>query len=629
MDTGIAMTQTTVRRALGAALLLALGGGAQAAERVSAVWSGQSVRIATVEAPQALGQSKTAHHSERSIGLRMLPGQGDVLVAGGAVHADADSDGQLDAGETIDYHYTVLSLGDAALSGLSLGDSFGAVTCPQTTLAAGAHMVCTRSHAVTPAEATAGAVANTVTVTGTDAGSLPVSASDVLFTQTLGGNAGVRVFKVPSLETDADTSGVPSVGDLLRYTFVVKNSGGEALSSVLVSEPDASRIDTAIVCSATTLGGAAFAGNGSGALASNDAVLCQADYTIRTADAALGQVLNLSEVTATAPVYGAVVGTGASTVVAQEQGVRSLLLDKRIVSGGTFAAVGDVIAYAYDVSNTGNLPLAGPVTVADDRTTVACPALATVGNGDSALDPGETVTCTATHVVTVADVMAGSVVNVATATVEGIDSNTDTATATGPAIPLSIGVSKVTASVTGRNPVTVEFRMRVRNYGALPLSGVQVDEDLRAAFPLPVAFAVQSVAVTGTAAANAGFDGEGDTGLLDPSQSTLAVGGEIGITLVLELQPAGERGPFYNTVLASGAGPDDTVVSDVSVSNDSPDPDSNGRPDEEEPAVVQIPRGIEPVPTPAVIPVAGTPGLLLLALVLLLGGAIAIPRSRG
>ena len=33
----------------------------------------------------------------------------------------------------------------------------------------------------------------------------------------------------------------------------------------------------------------------------------------------------------------------------------------------TYSAVGDVISYSYAVKNTGNVTLAGPVTVADDK----------------------------------------------------------------------------------------------------------------------------------------------------------------------------------------------------------------------------------------------------------------------
>ena len=70
----------------------------------------------------------------------------------------------------------------------------------------------------------------------------------------------------------------------------------------------------------------------------------------------------------------------------------------------TYDAVGDVITYSYQVTNTGNVTLAGPVTVDDDKATDrACPAVTTVGNLDGFLDPGESITCTATYTVTQAD----------------------------------------------------------------------------------------------------------------------------------------------------------------------------------------------------------------------------------
>src|SRR5262249_26395043 len=56
-------------------------------------------------------------------------------------------------------------------------------------------------------------------------------------------------------------------------------------------------------------------------------------------------------------------------------------------------AAGQTIAYSYLVTNTGNVSLAGPVTVGDDKiaapNTVNCPNVDTVGDHDNFLDPGE------------------------------------------------------------------------------------------------------------------------------------------------------------------------------------------------------------------------------------------------
>ena len=58
-----------------------------------------------------------------------------------------------------------------------------------------------------------------------------------------------------------------------------------------------------------------------------------------------------------------------------------------------YTASGQVITYTYSVSNTGSVRLRGPVTVFDDKAIVTCPDVSTIGNGDSFLDPGESLTC--------------------------------------------------------------------------------------------------------------------------------------------------------------------------------------------------------------------------------------------
>jgi hypothetical protein len=61
---------------------------------------------------------------------------------------------------------------------------------------------------------------------------------------------------------------------------------------------------------------------------------------------------------------------------------------------------------------------------------VTCPDLSTIGDLDANLDPGESVTCTASYTVTQADVDAKGVTNIATASAGQVDSAAESATVT-------------------------------------------------------------------------------------------------------------------------------------------------------------------------------------------------------
>lgn len=337
------------RRFLGLGLALCLG--VNLADAADLMETGPEARDAFTASmgPEKHAAGALRHRSKGILDGGDITGQGIVLVAAGAVHDDVDTDGLLDAGESIDFHYTVINLGSSALSALGVSDSFGPVVCPQVALAPGEHMVCTRSYAVDAGDQADGAVGNLVEVAGLDAESRDVQASDATLTQNLGGGAGVRVFKSPDVLLDADASNTVSVGDVLRYTFVVKNSNAETLGTITLAEPDPSRIDTPITCNATSLGGLGFGANGSGTLVSNDVALCTADYNVDAADVAAGEVTNLVEVAASAPIAGEIVGTGTSLVLIPQV---DITLAKTLTGGGPVAEAGELLTYTLTVTST-------------------------------------------------------------------------------------------------------------------------------------------------------------------------------------------------------------------------------------------------------------------------------------
>ncbi len=285
----------------------------------------------------------------------VTPAQGVVVLSGGGIFNDSNSNGLLEAGETISYHYTVYNAGTLALSGIAVADIDGPVICTPASLSVNAWTSCTSVHVITPAEQAAGMVFNQVDISATDANGGPVQGGDFVLTQNLGGNAGVRVFKSPLLYDDVDGSGYASAGDVLRYTFVVKNDNAQALGSVNLTEDNPLHIDGAIICNPTTLMGQPFTGLGSGSLQSNDVVLCSADHTITPAEATAGTANNLVEATAAPGVGSPVQGTGASAVAIPT--AANVTLSKALTGeSGSLPGVveaGETLTYTLTLSNSG------------------------------------------------------------------------------------------------------------------------------------------------------------------------------------------------------------------------------------------------------------------------------------
>lgn len=142
-------------------------------------------------------------------------------------------------------------------------------------------------------------------------------------------------------------------------------------------------------------------------------------------------------------------------------------------ANSTFNTVGQVINYAYVVTNTGNTTLTGPVSVADNKVAVTCPNLNTVGNQDNNLDSQESVTCTSAYAITQADLNAGSVTNTAMAAAGGINSNSVNTT-------VAMTENKVLTLTNTANPTTynqanqtITFTFSIKNSGTAALGPAQ------------------------------------------------------------------------------------------------------------------------------------------------------------
>jgi hypothetical protein len=80
-------------------------------------------------------------------------------------------------GQVVPFAFVIVNTGNVTMSNVVVTDpKVGSVSCPQTTLAAGATMTCIASYTVTPADVTAGRVVNTASVVGAPTGGTPLAA---------------------------------------------------------------------------------------------------------------------------------------------------------------------------------------------------------------------------------------------------------------------------------------------------------------------------------------------------------------------------------------------------------------------------------------------------------------------
>ncbi|MFP5218931.1 MAG: hypothetical protein ACLGIG_04235, partial [Actinomycetes bacterium] len=222
----------------------------------------------------------------------------------------------------------------------------------------------------------------------------------------------VTIPQGPSILVDKSaepTSGL-ALGDEVVYTVTVENDGNVTLSDVTVTDP---------LCTPVYVSG----DDGDDLLQVEEVWTYECTYEITQADVDAGSVTNTADGSA---FFGDTEVTDDGTAVVTIPQNPALSITK-VADPTSYSAVGDVITYTYVVTNTGDVTLPGPFTVDDDKATVTCPDTASLALGAS-------ITCTASYTITQADLDAGEVTNVATATNGTVTSPPATATITRTAV---------------------------------------------------------------------------------------------------------------------------------------------------------------------------------------------------
>jgi uncharacterized repeat protein (TIGR01451 family) len=388
----------------------------------------------------------------------------------------ADADEPVTAGDVITYSFTVTNTGNVTLSEVTVSDPLvgdAAIDCGDGTnvidaLAPDGGVTCTASYTVTQADVDSGNVTNLASVTGTPPSGVPLT--PVQDTTTVI----AEQISAMTLEKLSDAAPDVALGDVITYLFVVENTGSVSLTGVTVSDPLVGL--SAIDC-----------GGGSPTIATlapaEPPVTCVATYTVAQADVDAGQVTNTATASGVPP-EGApplTPPTDTEDVPIVRQPALTLV---KSADPTTATAAGDEIAYSFEVTNSGNVTLTA-VTVTDELdglSAIDCgdgtPTIATLAPADPP------VICTATYIVTQADVDAGEVTNTATATgtpppgsppLTPPTDTVDVPIAPGPALSLEKSSDAVEPVAAGD---LITYSFEVANTGNVTLTDVTVTDPL-------------------------------------------------------------------------------------------------------------------------------------------------------
>ena len=356
-------------------------------------------------------------------------------------------------GTHITYSYLVTNLSTSlALTAVGVTDpmtGLSAVTCPSTTLAAGASETCTATYTTTQADVDRGSINNTGTARGTPpTGSALTATSAVTVPAT-------QTPTIALLKT-ASVGGYTAPGTHITYSYKVTNTGNVTLTAVGVTDPMVGL--SAVTCTTTTLAPAAVE-------------TCTATYTTTQADVDRGSIANTGTASGTPPTGSAVTATSSVTIPGTRTPTIALL---KTASISTFAAAGVPITYSYKMTNTGN------VTLTSVRVTDPMVGLSAVTCTTTTLAPAAVETCTASYTTTQADVDRGSIANTGTASGTPPTGPAVTATSSvtipGTRTP-SIGLVKTAdANSYSATGIKITYSYKVTNTGNVTLTSVGVTD---------------------------------------------------------------------------------------------------------------------------------------------------------
>ncbi|MBO3134894.1 DUF11 domain-containing protein, partial [Dermatophilus congolensis] len=387
------------------------------------------------------------------------------------------------AGSTIPYTFTVTNNSpNIFLTDLTITDPLiSDITCDNNRLSAGTTTTCRGNYTITTTDLNAGKITNTATASALPAGFDPTNRITTTATNTLPVNstAALTLNKTATAQDPSALTTNAAVGDRITYTFTITNSGNKTLHQPTIDDP---------------ILGITNKPCGTGDLAIGDTTSCTATYALTKADIDRGRLTNIATATALGTAGGtddpAPITDSATATLTGIAGKTGLWLEKSQLgtvidadNSGDHSA-GDTLWYTFRVRNLTTATITG-ITVTDTK------AGSTVTCDETTLEVGASTACRLSNPyrITTADLTAGKVINVATATADGgLTSNQPSVTTLltyNPTLTLTkIAGALTEATITPDTPAgpskgdTITYSFTVTNPTALPMTNLTITDPL-------------------------------------------------------------------------------------------------------------------------------------------------------
>ncbi|MFC0261598.1 DUF7507 domain-containing protein, partial [Fontibacter flavus] len=374
-------------------------------------------------------------------------------------YVDANGDELKSAGDQIVYTFTITNTGNVSLTNVVVTDPFVEVlgeAIPVLTPGSTDATTFTAVYTVTQADVDRGNFRNTAQVTGQYNGD--VTATDDDF-QTFASVSRIRMQKTADKTTNVEA------GDVITYTYVVRNTGNVTINDVNVTDDHPG---TGVLSPITTT-------DPTNGIAPYGTVTFTATYTVTQEDIDNNiPITNTATATATC-VRGCQLEWKDTETITPIEAAPQIDLQKEgtyvDTNGDGRASAGDQITYTFTITNNGNVTL-NNVLVTDPLVTMEGVAIASLAPGSF-----DGNTFTAVYTLTQEDIDAGSFTNTATVSsdykgenVNDTDSDTQTFVRVS-GVEIEKTADKTSVSGAGEEII---YTLTVTNTGNVTLENVNV-----------------------------------------------------------------------------------------------------------------------------------------------------------